>query len=176
MTYNFTSGRKLVIEPDNDPQSPRDNDNYATMIFFHKRYRLGDKHNINPQDYDGWDEMQTHLEQDYKYLQPVYMLDHSGITISLSPFSGQIAHWDSGRIGFIGIKRDKQHQFREKRSLEIINTEIEIYDQYIRGDIYYFELLDKDDEQLDSCAGFYGDNPLTNGMTDYLTESEIKEL
>jgi len=47
----------LVVVPDDDPINPReDNDNFGTMICFHSRYMLGDKH-----DYDDTQELFTDL-------------------------------------------------------------------------------------------------------------------
>ena len=36
----------------------RDWDNYTKLICFHGRYNLGDKHEYNHNNYDGWDEME----------------------------------------------------------------------------------------------------------------------
>ena len=85
----------------------RDWDNYTKLICFHGRYNLGDKHEYNHNDYDGWDEMEQAIlrkEKDVVWISPLYLYDHSGITISTSPFS---CPWDSGQVGFaIVTKRD----------------------------------------------------------------------
>jgi len=61
------------------------------------------------------------------------------------------------------------------RAEEIINGEVELYDQYLRGDVYGFKISvadepEEDEEpdwmEEDSCWGFYGDNILENGITD----------
>src|SRR6187402_3409459 len=42
----------LEIISDDDPMSPREWDNIGTMVCFHKRYTLGDKHDYKePQDF-----------------------------------------------------------------------------------------------------------------------------
>lgn len=175
MTHKFTSGRVLVIEQDPYPENPRTWGNYCTMLFFHRRYNLGDKTDIDPSDFTGWEDMEKHLSREFKYLRPVYMYDHGGVTISLNPFS---CRWDSGQIGFIGVRKDKDHKFRAKKTLSIMQSEIATYDQYLTGEVYLFELRDKNGDIVDSCAGFFGDNPLENGMLDHLdlTPDELNEL
>lgn len=60
---------------------------------------------------------------------------------------------------------------------EMLKSEIEIYDQYLNGDVYWFKIekVVKCDccnhvtyEEIDSCGGFYGDDPFTNGMIDQM--------
>ena len=91
----------LRIVQDEDPVNPRlDFDNLGKMICFHKRYNLGDEHNIDPVDFNGWDDMAVHLTKahDAAVILPLFLYDHSGITLQTSPFS---CPWDSGQIGFI---------------------------------------------------------------------------
>lgn len=95
---------------------------------------------------------------------PLYLYDHSGITMSTNPFG---CHWDSGQVGFIYVMReDILKEFDRKRLTkklrkrveEILIAEVECYDQYLRGDVYGFQItpLDDEDDVLDSCWGFYG--------------------
>lgn len=37
----------LVIQPDDDPLNPREDDNFGKMVCFHRRYHLGDHHNYD---------------------------------------------------------------------------------------------------------------------------------
>ena len=94
---------ELEIEQDNDPQNPRTEwDNVTTMICFHKRYNLGDKTDLKSSQFDSWNELKEHIESEYKVLmiKPLYMYDHSGITISTSCFNDR---FDSGQIGWVFI-------------------------------------------------------------------------
>lgn len=67
--------------------------------FFHKRYDLGTKdHGIDNSKYNSFQEMEENeFELDDVY-RPVYMIDHSGLSFSTTPFH---CPWDSGQIGFI---------------------------------------------------------------------------
>ena len=40
----------LVIQQDDSPSNPREDDNFGKMICFHRRYNLGDHHNYIDKD------------------------------------------------------------------------------------------------------------------------------
>ncbi len=88
---------------------------------------------------------------------PLYMYDHSGITIALTPFN---CRWDSGQVGFVQVPRLKMmeefskkiftKQLKEKGLLHA-QAEVETLDVYIKGDVCGFVVDDHDD----SCWGFF---------------------
>jgi hypothetical protein len=179
------AGQLVLIEYDQDAESSRKWDNLGHMICWHSRYNLGDvddKH-PRPETHDG-----THCESPTEFyewwkengkggiLLSLYLYDHSGITISCSPFS---CPWDSGQVGYIYITAEKM---REEYSVKRISAklrervagylkgEVETYDEYLTGQVYGYvvaelepqdedeslELEDREGDQLDSCWGFYG--------------------
>ena len=163
---------ELKVKQDNSPESPRSWDNLTTMICFHKRYDLGDEHNYKSNDFEGWEEIKQQIETDYKVLmiKPLYMYDHSGITISTSSFGCQ---WDSGQIGWVFIDEKQWIQMMgedmdrsEDRLDRIIESEVETYDKYITGEVYGYEVYevetcDKGHEHktlVESCWGFYDED------------------
>lgn len=154
---------KVVADDCND--SPRDWDNLGTMLCFHKKYNLGDKTDLKSEDFNGWDEIETYLKNDLKavIILPLYLYDHSGITIATSPFS---CPWDSGRVGLIYVTKEAiMKNFMVKkwskklidRSVKILEAEVKTYDQYLTGDVWGY-IIKKDGEDIDdgSCFGFYG--------------------
>lgn len=63
-----------------------------------------------------------------------------------------------------------------KGATECIMQEVKTYDQYLRGDVWWYETFicpdgcdeDMDDwEEEDSCGGFFGDDLMENGILDY---------
>lgn len=165
----FKVGDKTVrICYDEDPQNPRDpntQDNCDLFICFHKRYNLGDKHDYKSENYNGWDEMEAQIIKDLDPLEirPLYMLDHSGLTISDHDFNDR---WDSGRIGFVLItKESAKETCMVKRiskktrewATKCLDGSIKEYDDYLRGYCYGYIIEDEDGEQLDSCWGFIGE-------------------
>ena len=167
-TYKLKNGKTLEIVQDNNPDSPREWDNMGTMICFHGRYNLGDKHNYDHKDYSGWEEMETAIikNESPAVILPLYLYDHSGITISTSPFS---CGWDSGQIGFIFVSKEKlKKELNVKRiTKDIIQRaekcllgEVNTYDQYLTGDVYGYKVIDEQGNEEDSCWGYYGEDSI----------------
>ena len=160
-----------VIEHEDTPDSPREWDNVTTMICFHKRYDLGDKHNYNSRDYEGWQEMKEQIMADNEvlHIEPLYLYDHSGITISTSPFGCQ---FDSGQIGWVIITRKQlkllcgDEDTSVERLSEIVKSEVKTYDQYLTGEVYCFKVYETETcslgcehkTLLDSCCGYYDED------------------
>jgi len=153
----------IKILQDNEPENPREWDNLGTIICFHKKYALGDQHSYSSNDFNSWDELKNQINKDHKIavIIPIYMYDHSGTTIKTTPFS---CPWDSGQIGFIFVSKEKALQeyggcvvtkkLKERLAQRLLG-EVETYDQYLTGDVYGFQIT-LDNEELDSCWGYYG--------------------
>jgi hypothetical protein len=173
--YELESGNILEVWQEEYPQSPREMwENLGTMICFHKRYILGDKHNFTSDEFGGWGDMKKKLSRKLNaaIILPLYMYDHSGLTISTTPFS---CPWDSGQIGYIlvskeNIRKSYLKKRISKKTLEIATknllAEVETYDQYLRGDVYGFTLKDPNGNEIETVGGFYGADPEKNGMLD----------
>jgi len=160
------------VVQDCNPESPREWDNLGTMVCFHGRYNLGDKHTYSHRDYSGWEEIKKDIikNENVGVILPLYMYDHSGITISTSPFS---CRWDSGQIGFIFISKKKMleeyggkivTQKLKERVKGYLENEVKVYDKYLTGEVYGYEVHhvtkiedEEDSELVESCFGYYGD-------------------
>lgn len=156
---------KIKIFIDNNPENPRTEwDNLGHMVCFHKSYTLGDKeNNYSSSDYSSWEDMEKDIIKQEKVvvILPLYLYDHSGITISTTPFS---CPWDSGQVGFIYVTRkDILKEFSCKkitkdlknRAVKILESEVECYDMYLRGDVYGYIIEDEQGNNIESCWGFY---------------------
>jgi hypothetical protein len=148
---------KISIYPDENPDSPRSWDNLCELHCCHQRYSLGDK-GFNYRTGSDCIQVAQEARKQGDIVLPFYLYDHSGITISLTPFS---CPWDSGQVGFIIIRREKMmEEFSSKkftkslknRALKIAQGEVLTYDQYLRGEVYGYQI----DDEGDSCWGFYG--------------------
>ena len=133
-----------------DHDDPRQYDNLGKMVCFHRRYSLGDKHNYESQDYNGWEEMKSHIvkKEDVLVILPLYLYDHSGITMNTTGFS---CPWDSGQVGWIyATKKDVKEWYGLKRInkpnidkvKEILLGEVKAYDRYLTGEHEYEEVED----------------------------------
>ena len=155
-------GYTIEVYPDFDPMNPREWDNPGLMICFHSRYSLGDKHSMS------FDEAQDYVDRPDVLSIPLMLYDHSSLSISTRSFYGRVNHaeWDSGQVGWITITQAQAvkewgHKKFSKgvrhRALKCLESEVEIYDQYLRGEVYGFNIKSPESENVDSCWGFYGD-------------------
>jgi hypothetical protein len=183
---NLTDDRTLIVTYDDCAESPREWDNLTKMLFFGKHKHLGDKHNINADDYNGWNELEEAIKKEYDVvmIKKVYAYIHSGMTISTQSFS---CPWDSGVLGFVIItKADLRKEYNwkvltQKRINEVYNRldnimdgEVKELDYYVSGDVYGFRIEDKNGDIEDSCYGFYGYDIQNNGILDYMTDKDKK--
>ena len=142
---------------DDYPENPREAfDNLGTMVCWHRRYKLGDEQpTCNPTEF--WDE----LDRGDHIILPLYLLDHSGISMSTSSFA---CHWDSGQVGWIympistarenwpSLPEDELHEAAER----CLRAEVEEYDAYLRGDTWGYTIEDEHGDEIESCWGFLG--------------------
>ncbi len=153
------NGYTIEIYRDEDARSPREDCGFGTMLCSHRRYVLGDVQ-IKCQD----DLNKILKRKDVKYL-PLYLYDHSGITMSTTPFS---CPWDSGQVGIIyATHEDICKEFGPKgralvhiskravsSAFKLMRQEVKVYDAFLKGEVYGYEVKDPDGEVIDSCWGF----------------------
>ena len=189
--YESTDFR-LTIETDNDPQNPREWDNYTTMVCAHNRYSLGDESVRGIERHRDWElylkeNILDGVEEDDVIWLPLYLYDHSGITISTTPFSSR---WDSGQVGWIYAHKDdlmefpgvyEDNTFYDDRAYEALKNEVKTYDQYLTGQVYGYTLEKREKchccnhvtyDELDSCWSIYADSEdeATRFIVDMLPE------
>lgn len=155
-TYN------IVV--DESPYNPRtEYDWMGKMVCWHRRYTLGDEQpNESPQDYITR-VFGSEKEFEKKAISlPLYLYDHSGLTISTTPFS---CPWDSGQVGFIYIPKEvvleelsvKRISKAMRQQVEdLLRAEVREYNYYLSGEVYGVEIVDEDGEVVDSYWGLFG--------------------
>lgn len=153
---------KLVAD-EHCENDPREWDNLGVMVCWHSRYLLGDR-----EEKEVWGTPDRFLEWVAAakpiYL-PLYLYDHSGISMSTGreyPFDCQ---WDSGQVGWIYVSRAKIHKEYKCRRItpkltnkviNVLKSEVEAYDAHIRGMCFGYVVEDEDGNHIDSCWGFHG--------------------
>lgn len=151
-------GETIRIKQDENPESPREWDNLGKMICFHRRYNLGDKHTYDYSDYESWKELGNAIQkkENAVVMLPLGLYDHSGITMYIGNTHDM---WDGGSVGWIVASREdilKEYSVKKiskkllKQVTERLKAEVEIYDQYLTGDVWGY-ITD-----TDSCWEFYG--------------------
>jgi hypothetical protein len=143
---------ELRIRREPDPESPRDFDNLGVMVCWHHKYKLGDR-------------TPSHSAANIpkgSVILPLFLYDHSGITMSTEAFS---CPWDSGKVGFIYATPEKIREtfgverISKKRRLEaeeMLRTEVGLYANYLEGNVWCYQLFNEHGNEVDSCGGFYG--------------------
>ena len=212
-----TDGRKfrLVIEQDQSPEDPRSWDNLGTMLCCNRNYQLGDcnsnreteeqlaelcrKYGKTDEEIDEMDfreEIRFLLEQDDICGLPLYITDHSGISMQTYRFDA----WDSSFVGSIFVEKDfylaqmclKDEEGWKEKAKETLKCEIETYSDFLEGNVYQWTLyepvvvirqsidgkelsrtIDEEGEVVDSMSGFY--DPTFGDVEEYF-DFEIAEI
>lgn len=114
-------------------------------------------------------------------LMPLWLYDHSGISMSVSHEYPYNDRWDSGQVGWIFVKKDRFLQETgcvpgnesgwPEKAYEMLQDEVKTYDQYLRGEVFGFQAFVFDDdteewEETDGSWGYYGDDLEQNGILD----------
>lgn len=212
-----TDGRKLrlVIEQEQSPEDPRSWDNLGTMLCCNQYYRLGDcnsnretelqlaeicrKYGKSDEEIDEMafsEEIQFILDQDDVCGLPLWIYDHSGISMS----TGKQCSWDSSFVGLIFVEKDfylaqtclKDEEGWKEKAKETLKGEVETYSDFLEGNVYQWTLyeptvvirqsmdgkelsrkIDEEGEMVDSMGGFY--NPTFEDVEEYF-DFEIAEI
>jgi hypothetical protein len=163
-------GHTIGLDYAIDAESPREWDNIFTMTCWHRRYNLGDHQS---------DDAEMFRVRRMKHARPLYLYDHSGITISLTPFNDQ---WDSGQVGFIyattkTLRKNLGYNYTDAQVQAAMESEVKTYDQWLRGEVYCY-YISRDGVSRDSCCGFYGDDYTMDearAAVDYMAGEDRKQ-
>jgi len=153
-------GYTIFIESEDSASSPREWDNLGTMVCFNSRRPLGDKH-----DFKSPEEFKKFWNRTKAVVLPLYIYDHSGITMNTTGFS---CPHDSGQVGWIYVTSEKireeyswKHLTKKRRETiaGYLKAEVKTFDQYLTGDVYGIsKIADPEGNELEegSVWGFYG--------------------
>ena len=168
------NGRRIrvTIMYDPEPVSPREWDNLGTMVCFHKHYNLGDRLGCK-HSFETPSQFLEFLEEneDKILVLPLYLMDHSGLSISVDDTMFRMVDsvgWDWGQVGWIYVTYEeirKEYGVRRvtRKVLEkvkrVLIAEVEEYNQYLQGDVMGFVIEEHHPTEcwqtIDSCFGFY---------------------
>ena len=177
---------RVVYDP--DPQSPDDWDTLGT-IYANSQNHTPQNHTLDEiMVEDETDDAGMHIDPNYIFIR-IYAYEHGGIALYAST-SPQRCGWDEYLFGVMAVHKDKAaKEFGDitnvenyEKVMKCLEGEIECWDMYYRGQVFGYEVLDEDDNGVDSCWGFYGyegaDEAMAEGIgiIDYrVDEAERKE-
>lgn len=160
--FNF----EIHVFNDDLCESPRQNDNLGKIFALHSRFNFTDQDvSVSHDDCGSWEDVRDAIIEQYGdcIILPVYLYHHSGITINTTGFS---CPWDSSQVGYIFVEKNLvREQYGVKRisaklisSVEdVLKSEIKEYSEYLEGACYRYEILDSEENIVDSCGGYIGD-------------------
>jgi len=141
----------IEIIHDDYADNPREiYDHIGSMVCFHRRYCIGDKHSFSIED------LKEKIASDDYYYLPIYMMDHSGISISSTSYQDK---WDSGQVGYIILSKEKamEENIPAEHALNVLQNEIVEYNSFLTGETWGYQIISPKGEELDSCYSFYGE-------------------
>lgn len=183
------NGHTVRIHPDNDGDgsgNTRDADNVGIMLAEgHRRYELGDAKFRDAEgeyntasgeleslaedgrisDFPAW--AKEHLGA--SVVKPLWLLDHSGLTMRTAPFAEDPGNWDSGIVGFIfdTAKTRERLGVVDTDDIErILDDEVKYYSMYLEGDVCGYTIEDPAGREVDSCWGFLGSDAAKEAATE----------
>lgn len=148
-----TRGYIAEVWRDEYPEDPRQSFDHVAVLALGNsrgRYILGDMR-VEDIPEDEW--------ADALYKAEIGLLDHSGLYLYIDGGShwSDSAGWDSGTIGYAYIPNTRAGEIpSDVTPRDIIEQELNVYNSYLSGDVWGFEIRDSDGEVVDSCGGIYG--------------------
>ncbi len=153
----------FTVEVDYDDEADNPREPIGTMVCWHRRLHLGDEHTFDtPTDFE-----ETEKPKAYVCL-PLYLYDHSILALSTQSFVGRALHaeWDSGQVGYIYIlpedvyKRTGYEPTESNKATveEILNGEVDLYSNYLQGNVYCFSITDSEGDFVVGGNGYVADS------------------
>lgn len=179
----------LKITYDNDCPSPRSDDNLGYFITIERNYRSPDGntsqiYNIVKETGEEADNQEEHIkliterinaEKIEKVLRvfPITLYEHTGVSYFLGNRSG----FDYSRCGFY-IVTDKTAELlgtSQKDFEKVIRQELEMYNQWISGEVYRFILFNNEGEEVDSGGGFYDIEDIKSNLPEEWKDENLQD-
>jgi len=169
------AGRTVSIFHDEDPMSPRDYDNIATLACWHRRANLGDEQIEGGMTAKELIRSLRDRGEKVLALLPLYLYEHGGRSISTGSFS---CRFDSGQVGWAYVTKSsaekmgcvgERHEQYEPGKMRVVGTwdkaaleesirgEVSSYDDFLTGACYGYVVEGAEGDELESCWGFVGD-------------------
>lgn len=167
--YKDNNGRFFKLFYDEYPESPRLDDNVATILTWERDYsspdenhdtfkEFAEKHGVDVSQEYNLDSVMDAMREEGYYVVPVYALHHGCAHYSINDFHDP---WDSGVVGVAFCKKQKGLPNNDDYLRRIIDREVKTYDAWVNDEIYEAVRLDKTEGIVDGITGWVileGDN------------------
>ena len=161
---------RLVIEYDNDAESPRNWDNLGFFFTKEGEYKSPDGndnalYSIMLATEEEATDAESHIKlikkeakkqgENIVAIYPVYKYEHSAVVYKRGTARG----FDYSNCGFYIVTKESMNYIgtpRKKKIIEkIIDQELQTYTNWLNGEVYRFTLYGKDGEEVDCSGGYY---------------------
>ena len=164
-------GFTIEIVPDDFTDSPDDWGNTDVFLVYDHRDFCIKRNGFNPEDI--YEAMKNKEEKyDNYWYFPVFAYIHSGISLSLKRwFPGLPQGHNEFDVSFKGfILADSNIYKTSEEAFNVCQSEINVWNDYLSGNVWGFRTMDSEENEIDSCYGFYGD-PEKSGLIEQAKDS-----
>jgi hypothetical protein len=170
------NGLVLRVYQDNDPESPREGDNFGKMVLWHRAYDLGDKHDFKTSG----EFLEFTDDNKITVMLPVFAYEHTGMCLSVDdseyPFNDR---FDAGQIGFIYMPNEtleKEFNGDKEAALKHLKREVETYSAYCNNEVFSYTVskavydengeidTEEEGEFVSGICGYYGEDHEKSGL------------
>ena len=182
---------RLVIKYDNYADSPRNWCNIGKFITIDSRcdspdddsdfiYVVKETAQYAKNTENHIDLIKKMLADDYDeeviYIVPISKYEHSGISYSIGKSFG----FDYSNNGFYIVTKKSLNifgltEYNEETLNEYILNELEVYNQYVNGQVYLFELYDNEGYFTDSCGDFYAIDDIKEHLPEEFKDENLND-
>lgn len=149
---------QVCVYRDPNPESPADWDSLGQIVYTSSRYALGTRRITRAL----MDQIREGIASGELVGLPVFAYVHSGAMIRAAESNPFSCPWDSGQSGYVYCTHKRAIQefglpekVARREALRVMVREVEVFNQYLQGDVYGYRIMQGDDE-VDSCWGLYG--------------------
>jgi hypothetical protein len=169
-TENY-KGLTIKVWADEYTESPDQWGNTDAFIVYDHRSFSVERDGFDPEA------IHEHLQSggklfDGHHVFPLYAYIHSGVSLSLGrssyPFT---CPWDTSLRGFVLVKRQKGWSWNRTKAEKVAQSIVSEWNDYLSGNVYTYTVEDSQGNNLDACAGFYGDYDSEGGALDQAREA-----
>lgn len=187
----ITEEPRLVIRYDEDPpMSPREWTNLGYFITKDSRYNSPDNHPellaIIAETGDEANNQAEHIKMIKSAvasrlgdrvvaIYPICKYEHSGVAYHRGTTHG----FDYSNNGFYIITEKTLKEIgarNDKKSFErFIDNELEVYNKFVNGEMFYYLLYDEAGKLIDSCGGFFSLDEIKEYLPDEWKDEDMED-
>ena len=136
--------------------------NEKTTFFSNQRCNSY-KHSLS-EIVDNCDDFDEYMSEHYTHYLPIYGYSHGGMELSLS---NESYPFNCPFDGFLyGVITTNETNITKEEFTKTISSYIKEFNDLSNGEIYGYQIIDKNNEETDSCYGFVGESSIADMIED----------